>query len=106
MNSLAGQNKCSLWMKYQIMGDRLVGRSLAFEVRAGRFEPYSPKSSVHCNYKGEGLKAKESESALHCRLLGERDEDMRQRGRKEVVEWLERCKKIKVPKYQLKEWGL
>lgn len=24
----------------------------------------------------------------------------------EVVEWLERVKKIKVPKYQLKEWGL
>jgi hypothetical protein len=29
-----------------------------------------------------------------------------QRGMKEVVEWLERAKKIKVPKYQLKEWGL
>uniref|UniRef100_A0A6M3KRU8 Uncharacterized protein n=1 Tax=viral metagenome TaxID=1070528 RepID=A0A6M3KRU8_9ZZZZ len=27
-------------------------------------------------------------------------------GIKEVVEWLERCKKIKVPKYQLKEWGI
>ena len=27
-------------------------------------------------------------------------------GIREVVEWLERAKKIKVPKYQLKEWGV
>jgi len=27
-------------------------------------------------------------------------------GRREVVEWLERCKKIKVPKYQLEAWGI
>ena len=27
-------------------------------------------------------------------------------GIKEVVEWVERNKKIKLPKYQLKEWGL
>ena len=27
-------------------------------------------------------------------------------GRREVVEWLERARKIKVPKYQLKEWGI
>ena len=32
--------------------------------------------------------------------------DARHEGRMEVVEWLERCKKIKIPKYQLKEWGL
>lgn len=30
----------------------------------------------------------------------------RKEGKIEVVEWLERTKKIKVPKYQLKEWGL
>ena len=30
----------------------------------------------------------------------------KQAGMREVVDWLERCKKIKVPKYQLKEWGL
>ena len=29
-----------------------------------------------------------------------------QEGRREVVDWLERYKKIKVPKYQLKEWGI
>ncbi len=29
-----------------------------------------------------------------------------QAGMQEVVEWLWRCKKIKVPKYQLKEWGI
>ena len=28
------------------------------------------------------------------------------RGRREVVEWLKRTKKVKVPKYQLKEWGI
>ena len=27
-------------------------------------------------------------------------------GKGVVVEWLERAKKIKVPKYQLKEWGI
>ena len=27
-------------------------------------------------------------------------------GIKEAVEWLKRYKKIKVPKYQLKEWGI
>lgn len=27
-------------------------------------------------------------------------------GRREVVEWLERVRKIKVPKYQLKDWGI
>ena len=29
-----------------------------------------------------------------------------QEGRKDVVDWVERVRKIKVPKYQLKEWGL
>lgn len=32
--------------------------------------------------------------------------DAKKAGRKEVVEWLERCRKIKLPKYQLKEWGI
>ena len=32
-----------------LMGDRLDGRSLAFEARAGRFKPYSP------NFVLEGL---------------------------------------------------
>jgi len=32
--------------------------------------------------------------------------DGKKAGRREVVEWLERVKKIKVAKYQLKEWGL
>lgn len=27
-------------------------------------------------------------------------------GIQKVVEWLERTKKIKVPKYQLEEWGI
>lgn len=36
------------------------------------------------------MEAKESESALHCRLLNERDEKMRQQGRKEVVEWIDK----------------
>ena len=27
-------------------------------------------------------------------------------GQRKVVEWLERCKKIEIPKYQLKEWGI
>lgn len=30
----------------------------------------------------------------------------RKAGMKEVVDWLDRCKKIKVPKYQMKEWGI
>jgi len=35
------------------------------------------------------MEAKESESALHCRLLRERDDEMRQKGIKEVVEWID-----------------
>ncbi|KKN21709.1 hypothetical protein LCGC14_0922490 [marine sediment metagenome] len=27
-------------------------------------------------------------------------------GMKKVIEWLERVKKIKIPKYQLREWGI
>lgn len=38
--------------------------------------------------------------------LAEMTEECKQMGRKEVVEWLERARKIKVSKYQLKEWGL
>jgi len=32
--------------------------------------------------------------------------ESRKVGMREVVSWLERYKKIKVPKYQLKEWEL
>ena len=32
------------------------------------------------------MEAKESESAIHCRLLRERDEEMIQKGKREVVE--------------------
>ena len=27
-------------------------------------------------------------------------------GMKKVIEWLERARKIKVPKYQLEQWGI
>ena len=30
----------------------------------------------------------------------------KQEGRREVVEWIERTRKQKIPKYQLQEWGL
>ena len=33
-------------------------------------------------------------------------EAKKQEGMKKVVEWIERNKKIKLPKYQLKEWGI
>jgi len=36
------------------------------------------------------MEVKESESALHCRLLRERDEAMRAEGRKEVAKWIEK----------------
>ncbi len=33
-------------------------------------------------------------------------DEARQQGMQVVVEWLLRCRKIKIPKYQLREWGI
>ena len=59
------------------------------------------------------MEDKESESALHCRLLFKRDEEMRQQGRMEVIDWMEKENPFSFiyrssARYQtkLKEWGI
>ncbi len=52
---------------------------------------------------GGGLKpvTSESESALHCRLLGERDDEMCEKGRREVTKWIRSHKLIEPDKDSL-----
>ncbi len=58
-------------------------------------------------YRSSTLEAKNCDG-LDCEIcqLNKQAEISLKTGMKEVVDWIERNKKIKLPKYQLKEWGI
>ena len=46
------------------------------------------------------------DDCMHLRIANAQAEISFKAGMRVVIEWMERTKKGKVPKYQLKEWGL
>jgi len=59
------------------------------------------KAEDNLRFDAEGVKRHYQELSRQRYI-----EEGRKAGIREVVEWLERARRIKVPKYQLKEWGI
>jgi len=72
--------------------------------KAGEKQAYDKATQMAEESIVKAYKAGKEEESTQVYHAGIHDGILR--GRREVVEWLKRTKKVKVPKYQLKEWGI
>ena len=87
--------------KDTVMSNEQMFRVLEHEANSGLMALL--KAQAEISYKAGYKKASDESNAIsHLDCY----EDGKKAGMKKVVEWMEKYKKIKLPKYQLQEWEI